>query len=79
MAASKQDVGLLVRMGVLEKLVDRLTDKVERLESMLRQVGSTPVHNETEDEWAINNANGTVEKKEEANVDELEQLMSNSI
>ena len=62
MTVSK-NIDLLVRVGVLEKLVDRLENKISALETKL-VIGSTIQNpSATEDEWEINNEIGTVEKK----------------
>lgn len=80
MAYSKTEVELLVKVGVLEKLVDRLTDRVDKLEHLLTGILSkiesvvSDVGGQVSDEWAIDNANGTVDKKEVAR-DDLGQLL----
>ncbi len=73
MAASNVD--LLVRIGVLEKLVDKLMDKVDRLETKINSHESR-VTQPVEDEWAINNETGSVEKKDAVLPDDLTMLQS---
>lgn len=61
-----EQIDLLVRVGVLEKLFERLSNTVDELKVKVDSVLSSP-HipsvKEEEDEWEINNELGTVEKK----------------
>ena len=69
---ASSEIDLLVRVGVLEKLVDRLTDKLDKIVVAVSQPVQPPVE---QDEWEINNLNGTVEKKPEAIKDDLDNIL----
>lgn len=66
MTVSSKEIDLLVRVGILEKLLDKLEVKVGTLEVKVNTAIITPqqIPPATEDEWEINNELGTVEKKE---------------
>lgn len=64
MTVSSKEIDLLVRVGILEKLLDKLEVKVGTLEvKVASPVNPIQIPPATEDEWEINNENGTVEKK----------------
>lgn len=73
MTVSSKEIDLLVRVGILEKLLDKLEVKVGALEVKVSTVNPVLPENPIagpglssqfeEDEWEINNENGTVEKK----------------
>lgn len=70
---ASSEIDLLVRVGVLEKLVDRLSDKLDKIVVASSQPGLS--ENPTgQDEWEIDNLNGTVQKKEEIK-DDLSNLI----
>ena len=69
---ASSEIDLLVRVGVLEKLVDRLTDKLDKIVVAVSQPVQSPVE---QDEWEINNLEGTVEKKPETIKDDLDNIL----
>ena len=69
---ASSEIDLLVRVGVLEKLVDRLTDKLDKIVVAVSQPVQPPVE---QDEWEINNLEGTVEKKPETIKDDLDNIL----
>ncbi len=81
MTVSKANTELHIKVGVLEKLVDNLTDKLELFQErllkieMLRESGLVQPIQAESDEWAIDNATGKVEKT--AAGDEVDFLMGN--
>jgi thiamine biosynthesis lipoprotein ApbE len=61
--ANSSNIDTLVRLGVLEKLLDRLVIKVEQLESLMKQQSELMRAVDTGGEWdAMPNLNGKDDK-----------------
>ena len=89
-ASTKND--LAIKVGVLEKLVDRLTDRLDTVIHRLTNVEARTAEQSFQnlqngigagvapeaDEWAINNLTGEVEKTDPAKVrDDVDALLGN--